>query len=166
MAVDLGLDLAGTTGYAIHYDTGQWKSGLWTLTRGELGGNRSPIPAMRLFKRLNRLSFAHDVRLVVFEETFARGNAKFRLDSLQTVTLLWAMLNRMRWMRVAPSVIKRHATGIHSASKQQVWLEATHRWKDLEIWSYDQSDALWALDYALQGDGDGTTEDRELSSSP
>jgi Holliday junction resolvasome RuvABC endonuclease subunit len=96
--------------------------------------------------------------MVVFEETFARGNAKFRLDSLQTITMLWAVLNRLRWMRVAPSVIKLRATGIHNASKQQVWLEAAHRWKDLEIWSYDQADALWALDYALQGDGDKALE--------
>lgn len=115
--IDLALDLAAVTGVAIRYDTEQIACTTWNLSRGNLGGRRSPLPAVRLLERLERLSANHEIRRVAYEETFARGDAKFRLDSLQTVTCVWAIRNGISWMRFSPTNIKKEATGSGKACK-------------------------------------------------
>jgi len=150
--INLGLDLAAKTGYAIRYDIGEWKAGVWYLDRGNLGGARSPIPAVRLLKRLEKLSETYEIKSVAFEETFARGNAKFRLDSLQTIVMIWAIQRGIPWMRLSVGTVKKHATGFGRATKREMLRMAwcNRDWKNVEIWSADQADALWVLDCALQ----------------
>lgn len=147
MPIEVGLDLAGTTGYAIRdLDTDEIYTGIWTLTRGDIGGRRSPIPAVRLLRRLERLSSDYEIRRVAYEETFGRGNAKFRLDSLQVTTMVWAVRSRINWQRYSPSAIKMRATGKGNAGKELVWQAACDKWPKLYIPNDNVADALWVLD--------------------
>lgn len=145
--ITLALDLAGSTGYAIDYGDELVKVGLWSLTRGLDGSPRNPLPMYRLWKRLNKLSETHDIGKIVFEEAFAKGAARYRLDSLQHATILWAMLNDILWMRVSPTAWKKRMLGNGQASKQQYYEAAVVRWPELRIWSDDQAAALWILAY-------------------
>ncbi len=143
----IGLDLGGHTGVAIQWPGGEIEAKVWRLDLGNLGGRRSPLPAERLLRRLRMLSREYDVQSVAFEETFAQGNAKFRLDSLQTVTMVWALRAKIPWMRIPVGTVKSHAG---SRDKEVMFKRALKKWPELRLWSFDQSDALWVLDYALQ----------------
>lgn len=143
----LALDLAGTTGVAMRFRDEKIWCGQWKLTRGNLGGRRSPIPAVRLYKRLRSLGKLVKIDRVIYEETFARGEAKFRLDSLQVTVCIWAVLNGISWMRLSPSTIKKSATGNGRASKEDMIAAARKLWPDLDVRTSDIADALHILNY-------------------
>lgn len=142
----LSLDLAGKTGYCIKYDTGEIKTGLWILTRGDLGGRRSPIPSIRIWNRLARLSETHKIEKIIFEETFGRGDAKYRLDSLQHAVVLWASLVGVPFVRLSPSAWKKKCLGNGSIKKEIYWEKACDKWPHLPIHSDDIAAALWMMD--------------------
>ncbi len=144
----LSLDLAARTGWAIQYDTGHIRSGTWYLRRGRQMGRRSPVPMTRLWRRLNTILSNHDVSMVVFEETFARGDARFALDSLQMTVLMWAHLSGVPWLRVSPKQWKKTCLDSANASKVEYTIAAAKRWPDQRIVYDDQAAALWLLDYA------------------
>lgn len=150
--ITLALDLAGTTGYGIEYDTGEVKAGLWILTRGNLGGRRSPIPMLRLWHRLNRLGSTHQIDRVVYEETFGRGDAKNRLDSLQHCTTLWCLLNQIPFIRASPSEWKKAVLGTGRANRQEYYAAAIQRFPSVDVWKDDIAAALWLLTYAKRFD--------------
>jgi len=146
--IDLALDLAGCTGYAIRYEDESLKTGLWILNRGRLTGKRNPIPMVRLWKRLRKLSEAHDIFKITFEETFARGNAKYRLDSLQHAVILWCVLNDVIWQRVSPPEWKKSMLGDGIANREKYSQMAIERWPDIPMWKDDQCAAMWLLAYS------------------
>ena len=146
--ITLALDLAGRTGWAIRYDTGEIRTGIWNLSRGDLGGTRSVVPMRRLWKRLNVLAGTHTIEKLVYEETFGRGAAKFRLDSLQYTALLYAVLAEIPWMRVSPSAWKKSVVGNGKASRVEYLAYAQQRWPEQRIWLDDQAAAICLLEYA------------------
>ena len=147
----LALDLAGHTGYSIQYGTTTIKVGTLNLVRGNsIVGKRNPLPMTRLYSRLTKLSEVFKIDLVVFEETFAMGAAKYRLDSLQFVTTLWAILNNIEWMRVSPGKWKKAMLGSGKASKLEYLNAAIKEFPDIEFRNDDMAAARWLLEYGIQ----------------
>ena len=146
--ITLTLDLAGKTGYAIQHEDGQIKAGVCNLTRGNLGGARSPIPMLRLWERLNRFSACYQIQRVIFEETFGRGAAKYRLDSLQHIVILWCCQNGYPWQRVSPPRWKKVTLGRPTISKQDYHQAAIRNFPDQRVFCDDIAAALWLLEYA------------------
>jgi len=146
--ITLALDLAGRTGWAIRYDTGELRSGIWTLVRGDIGGSLSPVPMKRLWRRLGRLGADHQIGKIALEYTYGRGAAKFRLDSLQYTAILYAQLLNIPWMRVGPSAWKKAVVGNATASRDEYLEFARNRWPDQSIRYDDQAAALCVLAYA------------------
>lgn len=147
MAIRLGLDLAGHSGYAIRYEDGSYKTAVWNLVRGNLGGRRSPVPMLRLWRRLNHLSRCYSIEKVTLEEAFGRGDAKYRLDSLQHVAILWAVLNGITWQRVSPGAWKKKLCGNGKVNRVIYSQMALLQWPDIRMWSDDQCAAMWLLEY-------------------
>lgn len=154
----LALDLGGQTGWACLDATGQPLYGVLDLTtKGE--GARSYLPALKLKQWLERQEGLdpacvprwQDFNHIAFEETFARGTAKLRLDSLQTVTAVYCLEHGLDWSRVAATSLKKYATGHGHCGKEQM-VEAVKfffpslRGKTL---GYDEADALCVLAWAL-----------------
>ena len=147
--ITLSLDLAGQTGWAIRYETGVIRTGIWTLTRGNLGGSRSTVPMLRLWKRLNKLAETHEISKIVMEQIFARGGpATFRLDSLQYTALLFAVLNKITWTRVQNLEWKSRVIGNSKASKTEYLAFARRKWPEQRIWTEDQAAALCLLEFS------------------
>ena len=147
--VILALDLAGQTGFAIAYDTGHIEVGTWDLSSGEIGGVRSPIPMLRLWEKLNEFAAENEVGTLVIEETFARGAAKFRLDSLQCTAILFAMLNNIPFSRLSPGQWKKAVVGKGNATKEDYLAFARERWPQLNLKNDDEAAARCLLQYAL-----------------
>ena len=146
----LSLDMAGTTGYCIRWDDGSIKCGILTLTRGMKNSKaRSPLPMARLWRRLG--TFLDQVRpdAIVFEETFGRGAAKFRLDSLQFALILQCVLRQIPYMQVSPSLWKKAVLGKGSIKKEEYWQAAIDKWPDLIIHRDDVAAALWLMEFYL-----------------
>lgn len=143
----LALDLAGKTGYAIRYDTGEVKVGTWNVVRGKFKDKRSPVPMYRIWKRLNKLAETHEIGAVVFEETFGRGPAKFRLDSLQAAALLFCEINHIPWCRVHPHTWKKHLTGNGRATREQYLPHIAKRYFHYFIRTDDEAAAVGLLIY-------------------
>lgn len=144
----LALDLGGTTGFAYYNRTGQLVHGRWRLDENA-GGKRSYLPAYRLKQMLGKIVPSQGFNLIAFEETFAQGEAKLRLDSMQTVIAVYCIENELNWSRIAASSLKKKATGNGRCGKNQmveaVWrlfpeTEGTISYKD-----HDQADALCVL---------------------
>lgn len=145
----LALDLAGTTGYSVLVGN-TIKTGTVSLVRGKLTGKRNPLPMVRLYKRLVLLTQYYRVERVVFEETFARGNAKYRLDSLQHAVILWAVNNGIPWQRVPPTQWKKAVLGRGHVSKAEYSRRALKRFKGERLWNSDQCAARLLLQFAMQ----------------
>lgn len=141
----LALDIATRTGYA-WTDGRNIKTGVWNLGRGNTGGTRSPVRPARLWRRLTEFCIRRPVQRIIYEETFARGNAKFLLDGMQWAVLLYAYDHGLDWARVAPSRLKKAATGNGRASKADMVRTAQQRYPEQRLWTEDQCDALLLLD--------------------
>lgn len=143
----LTLDLGGSTGYGILYPRGDIKLGSLRLTRGNIGGNRSPLPMVRLWRRLHRIFDYLPITRIVFEETFARGHAKHRLDQLQAVVMLFCVLNGIKFVRVSPTGWKKAVLG-RNCSKAEYHAAALQQFPELRILNDDMAAALWLIEYA------------------
>lgn len=147
----LGLDLAGRTGYAALFGHGLLKIGTLQVTRGAdaKSGKRNPFPAARLWRRLNLLSDHFNVKCVVFEETFARGNAKYRLDSMQFAVTLWAITNGINWARITPGGWKKRMIGKGNLTRGEYLAAAREKWPEVNFRFDDEAAARWLLEYGL-----------------
>ncbi len=135
--IDLAFDLGGRTGVCVYdIDTDRYHVHQLDLTRGTIGP-RSYLPAYRLRRRLWCLSdWYWRIRNVIFEESFARGTAKLRLDSLQTVVALWCIEHGLTWRR--------------SMCATHYWHKARKRWPDIRFASSDTAAARWLMEYLHQ----------------
>lgn len=88
--------------------------------------------------------------LVVYERPFAQGAAKRQLDSYVTAIELWAMTNDISWIGVAPSTLKKSATGNGRAHKYEVIAAMRERFPATEILDDNQADAVALIDYLLK----------------
>lgn len=160
--VSVALDLAGSTGVAVRFASGDVKLVRWCLTRNKkhLEGKRNPIPSLRLWRRLNRLAADYDIGHITFEETFARGAARYRLDSLQHTVVLWCLTRQVRWTRISPSGWKKAMLGSGFVKSDDYWRQAVVRWPDLKFHCSDLAAARWILEYAA------TLANQKLSGSP
>lgn len=142
----LALDIATKTGWATGVAPGE--SGVW-----DLGAKRREPKYIRLHnlrQNLQLLDLEDDrFDLVVFEALYMQHfNTAVILAELRGVVKEWAHLYTGGVADpVAPTTIKKHATGRGDATKMMVLLAARARWPDLNIVSDDQSDALWLWDH-------------------
>ena len=145
----LALDLGGQLGYAWLPADGHPVYGTWDLTQGA-GGRRSYVPAYNLKRLLETEVPKNGFNHIAFEETFAQGEAKLRLDSLQTIVAVYCIEHGLDWSRVAASSLKKFATGDGRCGKEQMVNAARDffsiRHKPM---TYDEADALCVLAWAL-----------------
>lgn len=146
----LALDLAGRSGFSILFKNSTIKTGISTLTRGNLTGKRNPLPMVRLYRRLSLISKYYSVQKVIFEETFARGSAKYRLDSLQHAVVLWAIQNHINWQRVSPTAWKKATMGNARATKEQYSEYAINNFRGERFWTDDMCAARLILHQAIK----------------
>lgn len=146
----LALDLAGRSGYAMRFRSGRIKVGIVNLVRNLPPGKRSPLPMVRLYERLCWMSEHYRIRGVIFEETFARGSAKYRLDSLQHATIMWCVMNKIHWRRTPPTQWKKAMLGNSMISKHDYSREAIKAFPQIRFWTDDQCAAMWLLTYGLK----------------
>lgn len=150
----MGLDLAGRSGYALRFADGSTKIGTLKLDRGtDASGKRNPLPMVRLSRRLDKLSDHYDIRCVVYEETFARGAAKFRLDSMQNAVVLWAIRNRINWARISPTQWKKAMLGRGQVPKEEYLKSAIMHFPEHTFHYDDEAAARWLLEYGLTRGG-------------
>jgi len=150
----LALDLAGRSGYAILFGHGIVKIGTMKLDRGsDCKGKRNPLPMLRLWRRLNKLIEHYRIDCVVFEEAFAMGDAKYRLDSMQHTTILWAVSNGIDWARVVPTRWKKIMLGKGNANRHEYLQAAKLRFREHEFRFDDEAAARWLLEFALTKGG-------------
>jgi Holliday junction resolvasome RuvABC endonuclease subunit len=149
----LALDLGGSTGYAYlpQRSSTTPEFGTWCLDE-DAGGSRSYIPAQRLRDQLEVFSREeYGFTAIAFEETFARGEAKLRLDSMQTVVGLYCLDHHYSWMRITASSLKKFATGNGRSGKEQMVDAARVFFPTLKRAriSFDEADALCVLAWAI-----------------
>lgn len=148
MITHLALDLAGVTGYAWKDSDGLISYGVRDFT-AQVEGARSFMPAYELKRWLLTPQFSR-LQSVIYEDTFARGAAKFRLDSLQTIVAVHCLQRGIDWCRISPSAIKKYATGSGKSGKDQMVTAAKEFLSiDVEL-GYDEADALCLLKYLLE----------------
>lgn len=97
--------------------------------------------------RDNVLGFVDDYRadLVVLEGyAYARANQAHQIGELGGVLRLALFEAGVRYIELAPSVVKKLATGKGNAGKEQVLVEAVRR-LGYEGHDNNESDALWLL---------------------
>lgn len=150
----IGLDLAGRSGYAIQFGDDRIKVGTMRLDRGsDCKGKRNPLPMIRLYRRLQLLSKYYEIGCVVFEETFGRGAAKFRLDSMQNAVILWAINEGVNWARISPPQWKLAMTGKGTATKQEYTEAAILKFPEHTFHYDDEAAARWLLEYGITRGG-------------
>ena len=102
---------------------------------------------------LNRkLAETHEIGKIVLGEAYAKGNARFRCDSLQFTALLYAGLAGIPWMRVSPPRWKKHCVGKAFATKQEYKEKAMEKWPELGIQTDDEAAALFLMEFSQVGD--------------
>lgn len=143
----LALDLATSTGWAL-LKNGTTRSGSvsFPVARGE-----SPGARFRRFRAwlLGRVA-AERPEVIAFERPMAvkSGAAAQVLYGLSAVVLEVAEGAGIDTLTVAPSVLKKHATGRGNADKRAMTTAAAIRWKRPGLDQDDEADALWVLDWA------------------
>lgn len=145
----LALDLGGTFGYAIH-DGEYLYYGSDVLTDKNDGTGRSYLPAYRLKQWLEYAIHRYGFDHVAYEDTFARGLAKFRLDSMAAAVGLFAIEHGLTWSRVSVPTLKKYSTGNGHCGKIQM-VEAAQSFfpclENTEL-TFDEADALCVLAWA------------------
>ena len=157
----LALDIGRRTGFALGnsvcygnskgYGGEVVDSGVWLL-------DAETVPERFLQLRSKLLSFKDksgrcEFQLLAYERPFgilSRLMAE-SLHGYATTAILFAMENNLRWTRIPPTDIKKHATGSGRANKASMVCEAKLRWPDLSLSDNNQCDALWLLDYVCEG---------------
>lgn len=162
----LALDLATSTGWALRDRAGTVTSGTARFNRSEgetLGGQlvrfrrwlRSVLSAGGFGPRadLERAGVIAYERPLVVARGFKAGIGK----ELEAMLLVEAAENSLDALSVAPSTLKKHATGNGAANKHAMLAAAVKRW-GLEaqarpggrLPSDDEADALCALAWAIE----------------
>lgn len=145
----LALDISGTTGWARAYSTGRITSGVVEL---KLGDDEHP-GALWKRVRLQLKVLAGDVKWIVWEKIITPP-ARRSSYSPATLFVLEAQLVEVAYelgaetKTVMPSTLKKHATGYGLSKKPEMVAAAQAKWRDREVRSDDEADALWALDWA------------------
>jgi Holliday junction resolvasome RuvABC endonuclease subunit len=145
----LALDLGGSCGWATDAG-GDIRVGVWDCTPSD-ESRRSPEPFWRLWDRLENFAVIPGCDAIVFEETFAKGAARFRLDGMEAVTMLWCHQHRKRWQRVTPGTWKKEMCGSGKTNKDEYHRLAIVQTKGLYLPTNDHAAALWLLLYGTCG---------------
>jgi hypothetical protein len=153
----LSLDIATVTGYAVgRKSSGMELSGTWDIAprRGESQGFRY----IKLRARLNEMLSAYpDIGVVVYEQTMARafGGGRVNMAHVEyssgcaAIVQAWCVDHKIEHAAVYAATIKKHACGKGNAKKPDMMAAARARgWKFVDD---NECDAMWLLDYALNG---------------
>jgi Holliday junction resolvasome RuvABC endonuclease subunit len=144
----LALDPATHCGFA-HSDGA---SGTWDLTprRDESAGMR----LLRLRGKLNELLKTVGIDVLAFEAARNQGpkmqGALVVQAELQSVIKVFCEDNRIQYMGLSPSEVKKVATGKGNANKDAMIAAAVKRWPDRKIGDDNEADALWILELAKE----------------
>ena len=147
----LALDPGTRTGWAARLPDGSELAGTWDFSprRGDGAGVRF----LRLHARLDEFQRLYRLDHVVYELPAGRyksGAADDVIKGLTSHVQSWCESNKIPYEGVAPSQIKKHATGKGNSSKDEILRTARERWGDTIRYS-DEADARWLLDLALTG---------------
>jgi len=150
----LALDLALTTGWALHDFCGDTLIGTWDLrdrcsTRQRLGSDRSPEPAIAIRSQLAECRCSVDS--VVFESAYAQPGASTWIQcSLQTAVMLWCIANSKPFSRYRSTEWKKQLLGKGNATRDEYHRAAVLKWPDLDIKTDDEAAALWLLEMEME----------------
>lgn len=146
----LAIDPAVNMGWAF-LNEGKLNSGVWFL-----GNNRKLHQGhyfVSLYKRLQSFNQVYGTPdFLVYEKPGNLfGHARKILPGFQAILEMWAIMSGVDVQCFNASPIKHHATGKGNASKEDMVEAAERRWPHITIERHDQADALWVLDYFVNG---------------
>lgn len=138
----LSLDLGSQTGWAFQDRTGAIATGVTQFLGALPPGNRW----IRFHAWLGSWG---DPELIVYEEPFIHFKHRSGLGlsyGFKTLLELYTAQKEIRCIGVAPTVLKKWATGHGNATKQQMLVfSRSMKW---EIQDDNEVDARWLLEYA------------------
>ena len=146
----LALDLGTRTGWAIGDRNIAPVFGTLDLRGGRYEGGGMRF--LRFRKHLHELLAGHLlVRRVVYEEVRRHlgTDAAHVYGGLMAVLQEECELRKLPYEGIPVGTIKKHATGKGNANKQQMLTAAACKWAFVK--DDNQADALWLLDYVLEG---------------
>jgi len=141
----LALDLGTKCGYASSYGSG----GVLKLkpTTNESAGER-----YRKFRGWLKVTLQAPFDLVVYEEVHRHigTDAAHVYGGLVAVLQCECLESKTEYKGVGVGTIKKHATGNGHASKEDMVLAATLKFKSINVIDDNHADALHLLDYAIK----------------
>jgi hypothetical protein len=174
----LALDLATSTGWALRARDGTVTSGVqrFELKRGESPGMRFLrfrrwLAEVIALGELGPAGVGVPAGVIAYETplTTAKGFASGIGKELAAIALVEAAARGIETTNVAPSSLKKHATGSGRASKDDMVRAAAKRWLAYEdanvdahvaaggkVLGEDEADALCVLAWALDEIGEGS----------
>lgn len=140
----LSLDIATKTGFA--HTSGY--SGVWNLATK--AGESKSRRLVNLKCQLARIIDLVKVDYVIYEAAF--GNPKMMrsvmvIKEYHGIVKLFCEENHLPHSEVAPTVLKKHATGKGNANKKAM-VEAAEAKYGRKMVDDNEADGLWLLDYA------------------
>ena len=145
--VVLALDIGTSTGWAITRQPGRIESGRVMLRNGEREGERMHAFRRWLSETMTRVG---DIDFVTWEDAFRQpGIATQVHHRLVGVLLEFCERNRIGYLKVPTSTIKKFATGSGRADKPAMIAAAQAAGFRIRTDAHDEADALHLLRYVL-----------------
>ena len=144
----LALDLGNRTGWATRSDKGYLDFGSWRLYEDAPG---DPGRFVRLKAHIEEAVPMGQLGLLALElaPMLRSRAANATLHGMAAIAQCWAYDWDIPWTAVAPSTIKKHATGSGRSNKHCMLNAARERWGNFVIKTDDEADALWLMDYVI-----------------
>ena len=144
----LALDLAGATGWARLSEAGLHSG----VARLKLRDDEHPGARWKRARKWFRSMADGAVDLIAWERIVANSGplASGELFGLQSQLVEVAHDLKLDCMTVAPSTLKKFATGNGRAKKPEILAAARKRWPEQDIETHDQADALFVLAWARE----------------
>lgn len=164
----LALDLATRTGWALRDASGRVTSGVqeFALRRGESPGMRWIRFRAWLVEVLSLGGLSHQTSprtpVLAYEQSLAvhrGGHAAALAHGLTAIVQEEAAARGVEVTSIAPSALKKHATGRGNAKKPEVLSAARARWgRGEDLADDNEADALCILAWVLEEIGEGEAE--------
>jgi len=146
----LALDLGTKCGWATLSGSGEIKSGVVKYSTGD---RYREFAAM-----LERLEPQYQPFKAIYYEKVSRHmgvRAAHVYGGFLGQLEVFSNRSKVPFTGLHVGTIKKHATGKGNANKDQMFVAAREQWPDQNVVDDNQADALWILDLAVNGVGNG-----------
>ena len=125
--------------------------GTWDLS--VRSDESSGMKLLRLQGKVAEIYSSVGIDIVYFEAArFAmpdRQHAVMSQNQFIGALVVWCEQNKIQYRGVAPTEVKKFATGKGNANKEQMIAAAKKKWPGAEIQDDNTADALWILEFAM-----------------